>query len=202
MSPSPGFQSFLDGLEGQIAELPLRNQVAFAASCCERAIPNYQAFSEAEKWGDAEFLRNCLDRVWSFIEGEPLSSEEAKTLEAKCKAITPNSDDFSSDYVDAAQEAAFMVTLLLQWVGDQNPHYAVRIATFCRDTVDLHVQVLESLNPSDPDLEDKIARHPLMSAELAKQSQDLGTLAKIKTRDELKKFRATTRQTGGSNIGI
>jgi uncharacterized protein YjaG (DUF416 family) len=194
-------QSFLDQLEGELGSLPIVNQIAFAAACCERAIPNYCFFSEIEKWGDPKVLRSALDQVWSFIEGRPFAPEEAGDLEARCKALTPDSDNFSNDYTTAAQEAAFMVTLLLQWYLDRTPRYAVRIAAFARDTIDLYVQISEGLAPSDPEFERKIEAHFLMRGELAKQNADLSVLKKIRTVGELRAFRRQA-SVGKSNIGL
>src|SRR5205807_3616986 len=134
------FQDFLDSLEEDLRELPHSFQLAFAASCCERAYPNYEAFSRQEKWGDAAALKSALDMVWRFILEGNLSENERAALQSACEAATPDSDDFSPEtsmaavLITAAQEAAFMVRLLLQFCQDPQPAYAVRIATFARET--------------------------------------------------------------------
>ena len=45
-----------------------------------------------------------------------------------------------------------MVILLLQFCRDKVPAYAVRIAKFARDTIDMYVQVIRRLEPTDPNL--------------------------------------------------
>jgi uncharacterized protein YjaG (DUF416 family) len=71
-------------LRQALSQLPPRNKVAFAASCCERLLPNYYAFTLAEKWGDFELLRHALDQVWLFLEEDALTSplEIEKLIEA------------------------------------------------------------------------------------------------------------------------
>jgi hypothetical protein len=35
----------------QLGVLSERHRIAFAASCCERMLPNYDAFAAMERWG-------------------------------------------------------------------------------------------------------------------------------------------------------
>jgi uncharacterized protein YjaG (DUF416 family) len=200
------FSAFLDRLGGALQELPHQHQLAFAASCCERAYPNYVDFSDRARWGDAQVLRHALDTVWAIVDGSGLNADQLLSLEKKCRQVTPDLDDFSSPDIDvqcaAGQEAAFMVILLLQFCRDEQPHYAVRIATFARDTIDMYVQVIEQLDPADPQLEDKIAQHRITVAELQKQNEDLAALRKIKTSADLRQFIKHSIAPGRSNIGL
>jgi hypothetical protein len=151
-------------------------------------------------------LRASLDSVWAFIEGSRSDLDDLAELEQKSEAVTPDLDDFSTPDIDvqaaAAQEAAFMVRLLLQFCRDNKPSYAVRITAFARDTIDTYVQVLEKLDPADPQLDEKIARHPLMVQEIRKQEDDLLRLTQAKTRAELQAFRMYATNPVESNIGL
>jgi uncharacterized protein YjaG (DUF416 family) len=193
-------------LEKRAEELTHSHQLAFAASCCERAYPNYVIFFQNARWGGPAALRTSLNRVWDFVEGSVQSLDDISELEQKCESVTPDLDDFSTSDIDvlagAAQEAAFMVRLLLQFCRDNQLSYAIRITAFARDTIDMYVQVLEKLDPADPQLDEKVAHHPLVLQEIRKQESDLFKLTQIKTRSELKAFRrfATSPQT--SNIGL
>jgi uncharacterized protein YjaG (DUF416 family) len=196
------FQQFLNGLEEQLMGLSFPNQLCFGASGCERAYPNYVLFSKTKLWGDPSALRSGLDEAWNIACGEGMSSSRISELEERCKAVTPSSDDFPGADVTAAQEAGFMLTLLLQSCRERLVTYGVRIATFARDTVDLHIQTEEDLDPSDPDLEEKIANHPLMRMELERQKADLAALRLIQHPEDLRRFRAQATAIGVSNIGI
>jgi Protein of unknown function (DUF416) len=127
-------------------------------------------------------------------------------FERKCQQATPDLDDFCTPDIDVAcaagQEAAFMVTLLLQFCRETIPLHAVRIARFAFDTIDMYVQVIEELNANDPQLEDKIDEHPITRSELSVQREDLLTLAKIQTVTDLRQFIKRAIAPATSNIGV
>jgi uncharacterized protein YjaG (DUF416 family) len=182
--------------------MPFANQLAFAASCCERALPNYADFSKRQRWGDLATIRSGIDTAWQIVCGAKQKDELIAELEAKCKEVTPNSDDFPGVDVTSAQEAALMVTLLLQFCRDRQPSYSVRIATFARDTIDSYVQTDQELEPSDPNLEEKISRHFLMKKELERQASDLAALKIINSREERCRFKVRAAGAPESNIGV
>jgi hypothetical protein len=163
-------------------------------------------FFQRARWGGPAALRASLNRVWDFIEGSIWVLDDLAELEQKCESVTPDLDDFSTPDIDvqagAAQEAAFMVRLLLQFCRDNQPSYAVRIITFARDTIDMYVQVIEKLDPADPQLNEKVAQHPLMLKEIRKQENDLLKLKEIRTRAELQEFRSCATHPKRSNIGL
>lgn len=196
----------ISSLQNCLQELPHSCRLAFAASCCERAYPNYVIFFQRAHWGGPATLRTSLNRVWDLIEGSTGVLDDLAELERKCEAVTPDLDDFSTPDIDiqaaAAQEAAFMVRLLLQFCRDDQPSYALRITAFARDTIDMYVQFLESLDPADPQLNQKVAQHPLMLEEVRKQESDLLRLAQTKTRGELRAFRRYATVPQRSNIGL
>jgi uncharacterized protein len=200
------FRNFLDRLEQELEGLPHSHQLAFGASCCERAYPNYVAFFQLARWGGPAILRASLNRVWDFIEGSSGALDDLAELEQKSEAVTPDLDDFSTSDIDvqaaAAQEAAFMVRLLLQFCRDRQISHPVSIVTFAHDTIDMYVQVIERLDPADPRLNKKIAQHPLMVQEIRKQQSDLLKLTHVKTRAELHEFRKYATKLDRSNIGL
>ncbi len=198
--------TFLKSLESEVRKLSHSRRLAFAASCCERAYPNYVAFFQHTHWGGPATLRAALNKVWDFVEGSIKALADISELEQKCAAVTPDLDDFSTSEIDvqagAAQEAAFMVRLLLQFCRDNQVSYAVRITTFARDTIDMYIQVAENLDPSDPELDAKIAQNPLMRQEIRNQESDLLKLSQIKTPAELQQFRRCAMKPERSNIGL
>jgi uncharacterized protein len=198
-SSGPGFTE-------AIQELSHPCRLAFAAACCERAYPNYVIFFQHARWGGPAVLRTSLTRIWDYIDGSIPALDDLSELEQKCESVTPDLDNFSTPDIDvqagAAQEAAFMVRLLLQFCRDNRPSYAVRIITFARDTIDMYVQVIEKLDPADPQLNEKIAKHPLMLQEIRKQENDLIKLTQIKSRDALQEFRRRATHPERSNIGL
>lgn len=193
-------------LESKLQELPHSHRLAFAAACCERAYPNYVVFFQLAGWGGPAALRASLNRVWDFIEGAARALDDLAELEQKSEAVTPDLDDFSTSDIDvqaaAAQEAAFMVRLLLQFCRDNQLSYALRVTTFAKDTIDMYVQTVEKIDPADPQLDEKIAQHPLMVQEIRKQENDLLRLTQTKTRADLQAFRRYATSPERSNIGL
>jgi hypothetical protein len=108
----------------------------------------------------------------------------------------------ASVLITAGQEAAFMVTLLLEFCRDQNPTHATEIAKFARDTVDRQIQVIESVGPNDIKLEERIAQHPLMLQEFQRQKHDLSNLSQIKAASGLAEFPRCAMNPEYSNIGL
>jgi uncharacterized protein len=202
------FTTFLEELEPALKRLPYSHQLAFAASCCERAYPNYASFSEKESWGDVAALRSSLDAVWKVAITDYQGQVDWSLLLSRCKAATPDSDMFhpktgaGSVLITAGQEAAFMVTLLLEFRGDRNPHHAVEIAKFARDTVDRQIQVIENIDPNDPKLKNRIAQHSLMLREFQRQQHDLSALAQINVMSGLAEFQRCALNPEYSNIGV
>lgn len=193
-------------LTERLQALPHSHRLAFAASCCERAYPNYVIFFQRAHWGGPGTLRKSLDRVWDSMDGSIKALDDVVELEQKCESVTPDLDDFSTADIDvqagAAQEAAFMVRLLLQFCRDNQLSYALRIARFAQDTIDMYVQVLEGLDPADRQLNEKIAQHPLMLREIRTQESDLLRLSQAKTRADLQSFRKYATSPKRSNIGL
>jgi uncharacterized protein len=193
-------QVFLERLEGELSQIPWARQLAFAASCCERAFPNYVIFSGQEGWGDPAILRQCLDKTWNLIEGEPFPADQIRELKQRCEAATPDADDFESSMVGPGQEAAFCVHLLLDLCLERDPRHAVRISTWARDTIDSYVQHLENIDVADPEREQRIEGHPLMREELERQQSDLAYLKRADV--DLSEFKRRATRVTKSNIGL
>src|SRR5687768_17005521 len=78
----------------QLNELPTGHRIAFAASCCERQLPNYQAFSLAEGWGDVTVLRHGLDEAWRLAQGCRPDIDALQELIHACENEVPDLDYF------------------------------------------------------------------------------------------------------------
>jgi uncharacterized protein len=194
------FQVFLDSLDAELRQMPWARQLAFAASCCERAFPNYVVFSGQAGWGDPAVLRQSLDKTWRFVEGEPFPEDEIRKLKQRCEAATPDADDFESVVVGPGQEAAFCVHLLLDFCLERDRRSAVRISTWVRDTIDSYVQHLENIDTADPEREQRIEGHPLMREELERQQSDLAYLKRADI--DLAEFKRRATRVTKSNIGL
>ncbi|MFB2919332.1 MULTISPECIES: DUF416 family protein [Aerosakkonema] len=86
----------LEALEKELEGLPPLHRVAFAASICERLLPNYDVFYREEAWGDPSILRTALDEVWQILQGKPLDEPKINQLmdDLPKRVITKNLSPF------------------------------------------------------------------------------------------------------------
>ena len=162
-------------LRRRLEALPPFAVLAFALSCAERLLPNYEAFVRQAGWGDPAVLRAALDAAWEALAGRP-AADDLRSLARRCEAVTPDSEDFETPLVSAALDAGVAATLVLDLVATANPATAAQVASLAHDSVDMHIQESLDLHPDDPRREAKIFAHPLMQRELARQSADLDRL--------------------------
>ena len=57
------FKIFWEHIERELKILPRSHQLSFAASCCERAYPNYVIFFHLVHWGGPGVLRASLNVI-------------------------------------------------------------------------------------------------------------------------------------------
>jgi len=188
-----------DRLRQSLTRLDPWRQVAFMALCCERMVPNYDRFAADSGFGDSQVLRRGIDAAWSWLESDR-APDDLKSIRAQVEQQAPNTEDFSSPFTSAALDAANAVASLLEAVDDPDGADPVEVASLARDTVDLYVQEIESLDPNDRGLEDAIRRHPLMQAELRRQRDDLAYLERWtgSRRDAARQLRARGEAAIGS----
>lgn len=188
----------------RLGQLDARRQLTFGAACCERLLPNYEAFSQDACWGDATPLRHALDRIWAHLGGAVLAADEAGTALEACEAAVPDSEEHTSLYVTAAQDACFAVCALYDFVQDPQADHIADVARFAIDSVDLYVQEIERMHPDDPRLEHKITNHWLMQRELAQQESDLEAVCAASSMGStlLAELRTSWPYPGKSNLDL
>jgi hypothetical protein len=183
--------------------LARQQRLAFGLSCSERLYPNYIVFAVEQGWGMPDTLRAALDLAWNALLDQPPSPEVVRRLSKVVEEAEPETEDFDTVLVSAALDAAATAGLVLKLLETDDPDITVEIASLARDTVDMYIQDMEHLDPSDPSLERKILVHRLMQAELRRQRDDLYHLAHTPwTREEASRLKAAWRDPDVSNIGL
>lgn len=186
-----------------LSTLPFRHRLAFAASCCERMLPNYVAFHRMERWGDPAPLERGLDYLWRCTltyDPDPLVVHR---LIAACEPVVPDTEAFESVFCSLALDAANSVLLGLEaCVGDD----VERIAEIAELSVDGIVGYLQLVNDPiavphlvrDQSTYTYVLASPLLRAELDKQRRDLAALAVCQRLDAhiIDQMRAESRETG------
>ncbi len=106
-----------DEVVQELSALPRQHHVAFAAACCERVLPDYEAFSLSESWGKSKVLRQALDLVWDTLRLNNLPAHDLTNFNKYiqlCEKQAPDSDKFSSMFVRPAQNAVGAIASTLE----------------------------------------------------------------------------------------
>ena len=127
-----------------------------------------------------------------------------KELITCCEDSAPESGEYDSLFVSAAQDASFADCSLLDCLIEKDARKIVQVAAFATDTVDLYVQEVENISSDDPELEMKILSHHLMQRELCRQKRGLDILEQESelNRDLLHALKKSCGSNGRGNLGL
>jgi len=190
-------------LRKRIEELSCSHKIVFLLSCAERLAPNYAAFTRHHSWGDFTVLLKALDFGWRYLYGEKLKRNEIEICLAQCEQQAPDTNEFDSEFVSPALDAAVCCSLLLKFLLYCEPELVIEGASLARDTVDMYVQEIDVMTPLDVDREQKILRHPMMRRELERQRKDLDFLERSDlTTDTVTELERRWRAPIRSNIDL
>src|SRR5262249_32893673 len=148
------FDAWLRQLPTKIQELSFVGTLAFATSCCERAVPNYRAFSRAENWGDPKLLTDALEFLWLCVmKGRSAGlTEQVTSLVKAVEIVTPETESFKSGLTSAALDAASSIAEALEFSADAATEHIVTICSLSRDTIDLFIQQRDDVHTAGPEL--------------------------------------------------
>jgi uncharacterized protein YjaG (DUF416 family) len=167
----------------ELRSLPILHATAFAASCCERTIPNYFAFYEMEKWGNPTLLRQALDIVWAHLSGATRPVHEIQNLLQSFKLLIPDTEDFSSLFTSQAGDAVASIAYTMESLINEDINLLAVVGRLSFDSVYAYLWTV-----NDPDtephiveasFEEQIIRLPLIVLEVEKQHQDLALLMSL-----------------------
>jgi uncharacterized protein len=198
----------LNLLEQKLEELSPLHRLAFAASICQRMLPNYAAFSKATGIGNFAKLRSALDEIWEILQGKPMNVEIIRQLLQDCQDAVPDRDD-GGQYLYEAEETAIAILYTLEATLEPTPS---RVAKVSEHVGDLLYNLVDTEKDTDPDWEEKsfdeqmkeVESLPFSVREIAKQNEDLQRLKSVKTLDPdfLKWLRTSFDNDGKSLIDL
>ncbi|MCG8422126.1 MAG: YjaG family protein [Proteobacteria bacterium] len=186
----------------RLKRLSFLSALAFLLSCAERLYPNYLAFLRHHGWGNADAIRESLDLGWTVLEGGNVDGDRIDDVRSRCQDAEPDTEHFDSVYVSPALDAASVAGILLDFIRAKDVNSVAEAASLCRDTVDMYIQELESMDANAPDLEARILAHPLMQRELARQRGDIERLSEYVETLDVESLKSDWRSPSTSNIGL
>jgi uncharacterized protein YjaG (DUF416 family) len=168
-------------LIAELANLPRELRVAFAASCAERLLPNYERFAQKTGSGKTKVLKGALDSVWEDLQGRVVSDIEFASALEKCLSLIPSEEDDPGEYAACAESAAASVAFAIRTRLTGAPQEAVWAAQRAYEAVDHLVMRQFPTGLVGRDFESAAVSHPLVQAELRRQQTDLHDLQSIST---------------------
>lgn len=131
-------------LRPQVARLPNRLQVAFAAGCAEHVLPLFELNRKSDR------PRNALEVTWRYAFGGEVSFEELRLASESAHSVIPDIEEDPSEEASLSMSAAVTVMATLNAVKDGVPDPAVRAGTGAISTLSIAAQML------DPELEEDL----------------------------------------------
>jgi len=165
-------------LRSELDRLPPEHRAAFAAACAERLLPAYARFARESGRGEPETLRRALTRLWDDVTGNPMSELELRASVKKCSALVPGEGAGpGTEWEPSANDAAEALVYALESRYKHGSQEAAWSAGCANDALNRFVMFDESGSGVVVTAnEEKLLRHPLVQAELARQRRDLDEL--------------------------
>jgi Protein of unknown function (DUF416) len=163
-------------LANELALLPKRLRVAFAAACAQRLLPHHIRRAEATRTGDPEAARRILRTLWNCLEQDSFNVDELQHDHDVCMSLFPNPD---AKFIEGEEYAEFALSSLAyalsaQLTGDsQEAGWAGESAY---ESVGDHVIERFNIDLNTPGALRRINSCPAVQAELRRQQTDLAEL--------------------------
>ncbi len=185
----------LDALQKELQTLPDLHRLAFSASMCERMLPNYVAYHRSEDWDtktppNINSLRNMLDKIWDFIQGEKLTENEICTFIKNCDNLIQDGDSTMSEYYTEGTNTVDLICNTLRACLQPTVENIIKIVKTVELTfADFIISEEETLDPnwwkrSFTQKKIYVSNHSLTIREREKQRDDLQLLKSKKILDK------------------
>jgi uncharacterized protein YjaG (DUF416 family) len=170
-------------LERKIEALPRALRSIFAAACAERLLPQYSAFVLASWHQSSNRLIEGLEAVWQ----DPgcADTPAAQVSLEELTGLVPGEDDVWPWTIEIghAQDAGIAAYhAIAAWLTGETSE-AAWAASLAVDAVDSFVVYSNDIDVNDPAAKQRLAKDPLIVAEIDRQERDLSELAQSWERD-------------------
>ncbi len=146
--------------------LGFTKQVAFAYLTCERLYPNYIYFSNNFGFGSPGVLRGAIDYLYlNLFETNP-DKTKIDLLIKDVDNNTPDTEDFTTIFVSSALDACTAISDSLGFLVDKDFSKITYVSSYGFDTVDMYIQEIENIEPTEKNFRQRVNDHPLMKKEI------------------------------------
>lgn len=142
-------------------------QLAFALLIFERMVPSLAAFAKDTGFDDSCYLKG-RNEAWAALRNGYVEPSLSET----CLKSAPDTENFTHELTSFALNAALAMSEILEFIADGETRHITYISTLAIDSVDFYVGGLDPSPVYTPELERKIAAHPLMHREQRQQEED------------------------------
>ncbi|MBV6627980.1 MAG: DUF416 family protein [Rivularia sp. (in: Bacteria)] len=197
-------------LEKELKQLSPLHRLAFAASICERFLPNYSAYVKENGHGNPMVLRNALDEAWLVVQGNSANAETINSLIQNCEAL-PADEDREETYKYEAFMTVAAICYMLSACLEPTPQNVAQVAYMAEDIIFETIEVERDIanpgcskNMTFDEMEKDAANHPFWIKEAAKQNNDFQKLKEVKTFNQnfIESFRKSSVRDGKSMIDL
>lgn len=170
-------------LVDRLTSLSPEGRLAFAASCCERMIPNFEAFVLVDGVEDTKACQHALNAVWKWVSGEKLSQKQIEHIRSRCQEAIADPEMFDSIWSGLATNAVSAIMDALDCCLNGSPQSAANTAILANDSIYEYISKVDkpfggSQIQEPGGIFDKwIMEHPLKKQEFQKQEADFDLLA-------------------------
>jgi hypothetical protein len=189
----------------KLKDLDFAKQMAFAYLTCERLFPNYVYFSNNFDFGSPAILREAIDFLYQNIFEKNPDKNKINLLAKKVEKNTPDTENFSTNFVSSALDACTAVLESLDFLVDNQFSRMKDISSFATDTVYMYIQYIDKLDFNiDKGFQQKIDNHPLMQKEVAIQLGIITFLSKSRAFDygDIQTLLHLQQNNKKSNLGL
>lgn len=196
-----------------VKELTWSQQVVFALYLCERMLPNYEFFHQITAFGDPKPLQGTLNACWDWVWQPKAQKVNFARWQEKVDEVTPSEHGHDMLGVYPAMDACTAVSILLQGLLDKSSDNLEDVARVSQASVVKFIELNESEDVPQGQLEQHVQNHELFEYEMAMQHAMFDFLAAQPTDNgsELKQsvlkqvvlqVRQMLTDEGVSNLGI
>lgn len=188
----------------RLSSLTSEGRLAFAASCCERMIPNYDAFVSVEGLDDSGACRRAVDAVWRWSAREETPQEEILHLKQHCQEAISEPERFDSVWCGLATNAVSAIMDALDCCLSGSAQSAANTGVLADDSVYEYVSRADTpmshsqVQERGTVLDRWMTQHPLKTEEIKKQLADIELLASTQsvTRETIQHLQRTAKNFG------